>query len=76
MKEQRVQTYADMWTTELSRYALIELDRARPGACAIKDLTTGGLLVIDDDDDVVEAVIMNMRRAGVRVMTPDEARPK
>lgn len=76
MNEERVQAYADMWTTDLSRHGLIERDPGRPAACVIKDLITGGLVVIDDDDDVLEAVIMNMRRAGARIMTPEEARPK
>lgn len=65
-----------MWTTDVSRYALVEVNPGSPTGCAVKDLTTGGLVVIDDDDDVLEAVITNMRRAGVRIMTPEEARPK
>lgn len=74
--EERVDMYVDMWTTDLNQYALIELERAHPSRCVIKDLSTGGLVVIDDDEQVVSAVIMNMRKAGVRVMSPEEARPK
>ena len=76
MNEERLQTYADMWTTDVSRYALVEVNRGSPRGCVVKDLITGGLVVIDDDDDVLEAVIMNMRRAGASIMTPEEARPK
>ena len=76
MNEQRLQTYADMWTTEMNRYALVEVDPQSPTGYVVKDLTTGGLVVIDDEDDVLAVVFMNMRLAGVRIMTPEEARPK
>jgi hypothetical protein len=76
MNEQRVQKYADMWTRDAIRYALIEVDSSQPSCCVVKDLETGGLVVIDDEDDVVAAVILRMRSAGVRVMTPEEAKPK
>lgn len=65
-----------MWTTDASRYALIELDPTRPAECGIKDLMSGGLVLIDDDEDIVATVKANMRRAGARVLTLDEARPK
>jgi hypothetical protein len=64
-----------MWTTDLGRYALIEVDSSRPNACAIKDLKTGGLVVIDEEDDVYYAVIKNMREAGAPV-TREEAKQK
>lgn len=76
MNDWRVQAHADMWTTDLGRYAVIEVDPARPNACAIKDLKTGGLVVIDEEEGVYEAIIKSMRNAGVRVMTPEEAKPK
>ena len=74
--EERIQTFSNMWTIDIDRYALIEIDPERPSVCAIKDLQTGGLVVIDDDDDVLEAVIAQMRRVGVPVMTMQQARPK
>ncbi|MEZ4263996.1 MAG: hypothetical protein R3B36_33190 [Polyangiaceae bacterium] len=76
MNEERVQAYADMWTTGVSRYALVEVNPGSPTGCVVKDLITGGLVVIDDDDEVLEAVIRNMRQAGARIMTPEEARPR
>ncbi len=74
--DERLERYASMWTTDVSRYALIEFDPTRPTHCIVLDLTTGGLIAFDDADDVVQTVLTRMRSAGVRIMTPEEARPK
>jgi hypothetical protein len=69
----RLGQYQHMWTTDLQRYALIELDPTRPNFCIVEDVETGGWLTMDDDDDVISAVIKHMRDAGVRVKTRGEA---
>ena len=74
--DERLKKYEAMWTTDVSRYALIEFDPSRPDVCLVTNLQTGGLLAIDDADDVVAEVITRMRRAGVRIMSPEEAKPK
>ena len=73
MTDSRLTKYETMWTTDRHRYALIQFDA---GQYLVMNLETGGLLALDDDDEVVAAIISNMHRAGVRIVTPEEARPK
>ena len=74
--DKRLDKYEAMWTTDVSRYALIEFDPTQPHVCLVTNVQTGGLLAMDDADEVVAEVILRMRRAGVRIMTPEEAKPK
>jgi hypothetical protein len=65
-----------MWTTEKDRYGLLEVAPGEPVSCLVFDLAAMAPMTIDDDDDIVDAVIENMRRAGVRMLTREETRPK
>ena len=76
MSDERIHSYAPMWTTEKERYGLLEVARAASISCLVFDLEAMAPMTIDDDDDVVAAVIENMRRAGVRMLTTEETRPK
>jgi hypothetical protein len=69
MIDEQLQQYEKMWTTDMHRYGLVELDPDQPQCCVVMDLETGGLVVIDDAAEVVTAVTSRMRSAGVRIIT-------
>lgn len=72
MIDDRSKAYASMWTSEKDRYGLLEVAPDALVSCLVFDLVAMAPMTIDDDDDVVAAVIENMRRAGVRMLTPKE----
>lgn len=71
-----ISRYEDMWTTDLERYGLVEFGGTGPGTWMLFDLSVGSPLVIDDDEQILEELVMRLRRAGIRRMTPDEAAPR
>ena len=76
MSDRRLQSYEPMWTTERDRYGLLEVAPGEPVSCLVFDLTTMAPMTMDDEDEVVAAVIESMRRAGVRMLTLEEATPR
>jgi len=72
MTDERMTSYAPMWTSEKHRYGLLEVAPGARVSCLVFDLAAMAPMTIDDDDEVVAAVIENMRRAGVRMLTPEE----
>ena len=73
MIDSKLVKYAHMWTTDRERFGLIEMNPAAPLRCLVLELE-GGVYTIDEPEEVVAAIVTRMRSAGVRVMTPDEAR--
>lgn len=67
--------YEDMWTTELGRYALIDMGGEGAGRWLIFDLEAGGPCVVDDSDEVLVALAEKLLSAGTKVMSPEEAEP-
>lgn len=73
MTDPRIQKYEAMWTTDRHRYGMIVYD---DGETLLMELSSGGLIAFDDEHDVYATVLANMRSAGVRVLKPEEARPR
>jgi hypothetical protein len=76
MIDERIRSYSAMWTSDLHKYGLVEFDPDRVEMCLIFDLDAWAPFAMDDDAEVVAAVIENMRRAGVRRLSPEEAKPR
>ena len=70
----RLESYEPMWTTEKDRYGLLEVDPGVPGSYLVFDLAVQTPMIIDGDHELASAVIENMRRAGVRIITREEGR--
>jgi hypothetical protein len=70
--EEIVEKYREMWTSNIDRYAIVQVVPDETDECLLFDFTHRAYVVVEEEEDVVRLLLDNMRRAGVRTISPDE----
>lgn len=70
-----ISRYEDMWTTDLEHYAIVELG-GDEASWVLFDVRAQAPLLVDDDESVLEALAVRLRKAGIQILTLEEARPR